>query len=463
MRRCSNAPHWNRLGRTRQRRRSSRLAWLDEFRDHPPVLADLAIANEAETLVGGKCTVVQEPRRNCIRGLGVALNRAPAETGDQLERASQCGGCDPLAAVPFADVAASDSPVRCGTPLLLIRGTVLDSRHFVGDAELTPAHAIVAVENECCVRPPGQDAGHLAVSLGNGLIVSSVVLGVKPHAPAATEDAVVALDEPGERGPRRLVQGSDSERRSFHFLSFARRTEDGTLLCSMSRVVSQAMVIKVVVAEDSLLVRAGIVKLLGAYEDVEIAALCVDLPELLAAVQASEPDVVLTDIRMPPTGTDEGIRAAIELRERHPNVGVVVLSQYVEPSYALQLLDGGSHGRAYLLKERLSEGSQLINAIREVAAGGSVIDPKVVEALVTSRGRAKSSPLEFLTPRELDVLSEIAQGKNNAGVASSLVLSERAVEKHINSLFSKLGLNEEATVHRRVKAVLMYLADHEPV
>lgn len=223
------------------------------------------------------------------------------------------------------------------------------------------------------------------------------------------------------------------------------------------------MVIKVVVAEDSLLVRAGIVKLLGAYEDVAIDALCVDLPELLAAVQASEPDVVLTDIRMPPTGTDEGIRAAIELRERHPNVGVVVLSQYVEPSYALQLLDGGSHGRAYLLKERLSEGSQLINAIREVAAGGSVIDPKVVEALVTSRGRAKSSPLEFLTPRELDVLSEIAQGKNNAGVASSLVLSERAVEKHINSLFSKLGLNEEATVHRRVKAVLMYLADHEPV
>lgn len=222
------------------------------------------------------------------------------------------------------------------------------------------------------------------------------------------------------------------------------------------------MVVRVVVAEDSLLVREGIVKLLGAYGDVEIVGLCVDLPELLAAVDDTRPDVVLTDIRMPPTGTDEGIRAATELREQHPDVGVVVLSQYVEPGYALQLLDGGSHGRAYLLKERLSEGSQLINAIREVAAGGSVIDPKVVEALVATRGRSKSSPLELLTPRELDVLSEIAQGKNNAGVAAALVLSERAVEKHINSLFSKLGLNEESTVHRRVKAVLMYLADHEP-
>ena len=219
------------------------------------------------------------------------------------------------------------------------------------------------------------------------------------------------------------------------------------------------MVIRLVVAEDSLLVREGIVKLLGAYDDVEIDDLCVDLPELLSAVDRSEPHVVLTDIRMPPTGTDEGIRAATELRERHPDVGVVVLSQYVEPGYALALFDGGSHGRAYLLKERLSEGSQLINAIREVAGGGSVVDPKVVEALVDARSRVTSSPLEHLTPRELEVLSEIAQGKNNAAVAASLVLSERAVEKHINSLFAKLGLSEEPTVHRRVKAVLLYLAD----
>jgi len=221
------------------------------------------------------------------------------------------------------------------------------------------------------------------------------------------------------------------------------------------------MEIRLVVAEDSLLVREGIVKLLGAYADVEIVDLCVDLPELLAAVDRSAPDVVLTDIRMPPTGTDEGIRAATMLRESHPNVGIVVLSQFIEPTYALALFDGGSEGRAYLLKERLSEGSQLIAAIREVANGGSVVDPKVVESLVDTRGRAPTSPLELLTPREREVLSEIAQGKNNAAVAASLVLSERAVEKHINSLFSKLGLGEEPTVHRRVKAVLLYLADRE--
>ncbi len=221
--------------------------------------------------------------------------------------------------------------------------------------------------------------------------------------------------------------------------------------------------ITLVVAEDSLLVREGIVRLLSAYDDVEIAGVAVDLPQLLAAVDEHAPNVVLTDIRMPPTGTDEGIRAAAELRARHPDVGVVVLSQYVEPGYALSLFDGGSQGRAYLLKERLSEGSQLIDAIRAVASGGSVVDPKVVETLVNARARARSSPLEHLTPRELEVLSEIAQGKNNAAVAATLVLSERAVEKHINSLFSKLGLSEEPSVHRRVKAVLLYLADRDTV
>jgi DNA-binding NarL/FixJ family response regulator len=221
--------------------------------------------------------------------------------------------------------------------------------------------------------------------------------------------------------------------------------------------------IALVVAEDSLLVREGIVRLLSAYDDVEIVGVAVDLPQLLAAVDEHTPNVVLTDIRMPPTGTDEGIRAAAELRARHPDVGVVVLSQYVEPGYALSLFDGGSQGRAYLLKERLSEGSQLIDAIRAVATGGSVVDPKVVETLVNARARARSSPLEHLTPRELEVLSEIAQGKNNAAVAETLVLSERAVEKHINSLFSKLGLSEEPSVHRRVKAVLLYLADRDTV
>jgi DNA-binding NarL/FixJ family response regulator len=215
---------------------------------------------------------------------------------------------------------------------------------------------------------------------------------------------------------------------------------------------------RVVVAEDSMLVREGIAKLLGAQDDIEVVALCEDLPSLLEAVDREAPDVVLTDIRMPPTGTDEGIRAAATLRASHPGVGVVVLSQYAEPTYALELLDGGSEGRAYLLKERLADGEQLVAALREVANGGSVVDPKVVESLVSARSRSAQSPLEHLTPRESEVLAEIAQGKNNSAVASSLVLSERAVEKHINSLFSKLGLSEEPDVHRRVKAVLLYLS-----
>ncbi len=217
--------------------------------------------------------------------------------------------------------------------------------------------------------------------------------------------------------------------------------------------------IRIVVAEDSLLVREGIERLLRKQDDIDIVALCADLPDLLAAVEEHRPDAVLTDIRMPPDNTDEGIVAASKLRELHPEIGVVVLSQYIEPSYAIQLFDGGSNGRAYLLKERLSDVEQLTQALHEVINGGSVIDPLVVESLVDARSRTKHSPLEHLTPRELEVLSEIAQGKNNAAVASSLVLSERAVEKHINSLFSKLGLGAEPDVHRRVKAVLLYLAD----
>jgi DNA-binding NarL/FixJ family response regulator len=210
------------------------------------------------------------------------------------------------------------------------------------------------------------------------------------------------------------------------------------------------MPVRLVVAEDSLLVREGLATLLRAQDDLELVGLCEDYDTLMAAVEAEKPDVVLTDIRMPPTGTDEGIRAASELRVSHPSMGVVVLSQFAEPAYALQLLDGGSEGRAYLLKERVSQPEQLLAAIHDVAAGGSVVDPKVVEVLVGAGARKKESPLDRLTPRELEVLSEIAQGKNNAAVAASLVLSERAVEKHINSLFSKLGLTDEPEVHRRV-------------
>jgi DNA-binding NarL/FixJ family response regulator len=217
--------------------------------------------------------------------------------------------------------------------------------------------------------------------------------------------------------------------------------------------------IRVVLAEDNYLLREGLRQMLESSDEVEVLGACKDLDELYSAIEADEPDVVITDIRMPPTGTDEGLRAADRLRVERPRVGVVVLSQYAEPEYALLLLEGGSAGRAYLLKERVSDLSQLVHAVQEVARGGSVIDPKVVEVLVAARRAAHDSPLAQLTPRELEVLGQVAQGKNNAGIAQTLALSERAVEKHINAIFSKLDLSEEPDVHRRVKAALVYLLE----
>src|SRR5690242_4198915 len=222
------------------------------------------------------------------------------------------------------------------------------------------------------------------------------------------------------------------------------------------------MALRVVVAEDNLLVREGIVTLLEQEEDIEVVGSCGTYDELLESVEREHPDVVITDIRMPPTETDEGIRAALELRDRSPDTGVVVLSQFIEPGYALALLNAGSQSRAYLLKDRVSEPSQLVQAIEEVSRGGSVIDPKVVDALVSARAAKPASPLERLTPREREVLEQMAQGRNNAGIAQALFLSPHAVEKHINSLFSKLGLSQEADVHRRVKAVLLFLAEQTP-
>jgi DNA-binding NarL/FixJ family response regulator len=217
--------------------------------------------------------------------------------------------------------------------------------------------------------------------------------------------------------------------------------------------------IRLVLAEDHYLVREGIRRLLDTRPGFEIAAVCGDLDSLLAAVEAERPDVVVTDIRMPPGDADEGIQAAERLRETNPEVGVVVLSQYANPSYALALLEGGSARRAYLLKERLTDVGQLEAAIREVAAGGSVIDPKVVEALVAENARRDDSALSELTPRERDVLREMAGGKNNAAIAEALFLTERSVEKVIHSIFLKLGLTWETTVHKRVKAVVLYLAE----
>jgi len=217
--------------------------------------------------------------------------------------------------------------------------------------------------------------------------------------------------------------------------------------------------LRVVIAEDSMLVREGIRLVVERNDDLTVAAVCDDLPQLLAIVDDEPPEVVVTDVRMPPTSSDEGIQAAGRLRETHPEIGVVVLSQYAEPAYANALLDGGSAGRAYLLKDRVSEPNQLAEAIRAVARGGSVIDPTVVDLLVSASSRAKASPLASLTKRELEVLDQVAQGKSNAAVGQALFLTERAVEKHINALFAKLGLGSTPDINRRVKAVLMHLSE----
>jgi len=217
--------------------------------------------------------------------------------------------------------------------------------------------------------------------------------------------------------------------------------------------------IRIVLAEDQYLVREGLRRLLEARDGLEVVSVCGDLASLLAQVEAERPDVVVTDIRMPPGNLDEGIQAAARLRETNPEVGVVVLSQYVSPGYLPALLEGGSQRRAYLLKERVKDLDQLVAAIQDVADGGSVFDPKVVEALVAENARGEDSPLNDLTPRERDVLREMAEGKNNAAIAAALVLTERSVEKVIHSIFLKLGLTWETAVHKRVKAVVLYLAE----
>jgi DNA-binding NarL/FixJ family response regulator len=221
------------------------------------------------------------------------------------------------------------------------------------------------------------------------------------------------------------------------------------------------MSIRLVIAEDHYLVREGVRRLLETQPDLEVAAVCGDLDSLLAAVKEEKPDVVLTDIRMPPSDTDEGIRAAERLRETDPGVGVVVLSQYANPTYALALLESGSARRSYLLKERVQDLEQLVSAIRTVAEGGSVIDPKVVDALVADNARGDESRLNQLTPRERDVLREMAMGKSNAAIGESLFLAERSVEKVIHSIFLKLGLTWETSVHKRVKAVILYLSESD--
>jgi DNA-binding NarL/FixJ family response regulator len=211
--------------------------------------------------------------------------------------------------------------------------------------------------------------------------------------------------------------------------------------------------VRVVFAEDNYLVREGTAALLQASDDVDLVGIATELVEELS------PDAVLTDIRMPPTNSTEGIDAAKRIRAEHPDIGVVVLSQFAEEEYAYELLKDGAAGLGYLLKERVADVTEVVRALNEVAKGGSVLDPKVVEALVAAKDKMAHSPLAQLTEREREVLEHMAQGQNNASIAQSLFLTERAVEKHINSLFHKLGLSEEPAVHRRVMAVLAFLRE----
>lgn len=217
------------------------------------------------------------------------------------------------------------------------------------------------------------------------------------------------------------------------------------------------MGVRVVIADDNVLVRTGVETLLDLEDGFEVAGSAGSYNELMQLVRADPPDVVLTDIRMPPSSTNEGIRAAVELSGTHPQVGVVVLSQYLQASYALQLFEAGSSGRGYLLKEHVSDPTALFAALRAVAEGGSYIDPAVVDAMFAVKRAQRSSPLERLTPREHEVLAEVATGKSNAAIAETLFVGERAVEKHINSVFSKLGLTGDTDSHKRVKAVLLFL------
>jgi len=220
---------------------------------------------------------------------------------------------------------------------------------------------------------------------------------------------------------------------------------------------SMAERLRIVIADDNYLVREGTRRLLEDSGVVDVLATVGTAAELLQAVEALRPDVVLTDIRMPPGHQVEGIEAAHAIRKRYPSIGVVVLSQHSDAAYAVQLLKDGTDGLGYLLKTRVGELDELLRALREVAAGRSVVDPGVVERLVDYRSRQAESPLRLLSPREVDVLREMAEGKSNSSIAADLHLSESSVEKYVNSIFSKLGLTEERLLSRRVAAVLAYL------
>lgn len=214
---------------------------------------------------------------------------------------------------------------------------------------------------------------------------------------------------------------------------------------------------RLVIADDSVLVRAGIEALLEPEPGVTVAGRAGSLAELFDAVDEHRPDLVITDVRMPPGLADEGIEAAVRLRRTHPEVGVLVLSQFADPGYLSRLVEDGTARRGYLLKDNLASPGELVSAVELVHRGGSFIDPAVVELLVTRQARQVASPLGQLTPRETEILAAVASGKSNAAIGEALYIGHRAVEKHINSIFAKLGLHDDPASNRRVAAVLLFL------
>ena len=219
--------------------------------------------------------------------------------------------------------------------------------------------------------------------------------------------------------------------------------------------------LRVVIADDSYLVREAIAHVLSTEPGLELVATCADGEALMAAIELEQPDVVLTDARMPPSGDQEGITIANRLRESHPQLGVVLMSQYASAAYAHRLLAGGSDRRAYLLKDGVRDRHQLVTALETVAAGGSIIDSKIVRTLIAAREHSGDSPLGALTPRELEVLAAIAEGRSNEAIAEQLELTKRAVEKHINAIFEKLEVSNAGDVSRRVAAALIYIAEQD--
>jgi DNA-binding NarL/FixJ family response regulator len=224
----------------------------------------------------------------------------------------------------------------------------------------------------------------------------------------------------------------------------------------------ETTLLRVVIADDSYLIREGLRQILGFDAGIQIVGLYHDAPSLLAAMDRDAPDVVITDLRMPPTQTDEGMQIAAQLRHTHPKVGVVLLSQHESASYAAELLESGSAGRGYLLKDRIHDLDHIISTIKAVARGECRVDARLVDQLVSRRRGQQPTVLELLTPRQCEILKDMAEGKSNLAISEERGLTQRAVEKHVSEIFSRLGLSTDETISRRVHATLLYLAQRNP-